>query len=83
MLIDLANHRPSFSPIEISHWSRGGDFLNFGVIMTAVYQRSRIETFDAQEALRRFFEERSQEGIRSVEESDLDRQLHDMDEELR
>ena len=48
--------------------------------MAAVRQKPHIETFDAEEAVRRFFEEeRSQKGILSVEESDLDRQLYDMD----
>ena len=55
--------------------------------MASARKRPRTDTterFDAEEALRRFFElDSDAEGMSSGEESELDRQLYDMDQELR
>ena len=78
--IDLANHVPSFTPYNVVVTVRR--FSEFRVV--AASKKRRTELFDAEEALRRFYEEESdREGISSGEESDLDRQLYNMDEDLR
>ena len=55
--------------------------------MASARKRPRTDTterFDAEEALRRIIEmESDAEGMSSGEESELDRQLYDMDQELR
>ena len=58
-----------------------------GAIMASARKRpstDSTERFGAEEALRRFFElDSDAEGMSSGEESELDRQLYDMDQELR
>lgn len=52
--------------------------------MAAAGKRRRMEVFDTAGALRRICDEDSdREGISSGEESDLDRQLYNMDEDWR
>ena len=82
IFIDLANHLPSFTPNKVLVTEK--QFFQFLSNMASARKRSHAESFDAEEALRRILEEESDhEGIPSGEESDLDRELYDVERELR
>ena len=81
-LIDLANHRPSFMPYKAV--GAAIDFFERGSEMASGSRRRRERLFSTDEALQRILEDESgSEGMSSGEESDLDRQLYDLDENLR
>ena len=81
-LIDLANHRPSFMPYDAVGAALG--FFERGSEMASGSSRTRERLFTRDEALQRIFEDgNGSEGMSSGEESDFDRQLYDLDENLR
>ena len=60
------------------------DFFERGSEMASGGKRTRERLFTPEEALQQTFEDESgSEGMSSGEESDLDRQLYDLDENLR
>ena len=81
-LLDLANHTPSFMPykavvLEI-------EFFESGREMASSSGSSRRQTYTLDKVLQRVLdEEDDNQGTPSDEESDLDRQLYDMDNNSR
>ena len=81
-LIGLANHRPSFMPYKGLGLPR--EFFERGSEMASGSRRTRERTFSPEEVLLQILDDETDaEGMSSGEESDLDRQLCDLDENLR
>ena len=81
-LIDLANHAPSFMPYKAVVLGMG--FFECGREMASGSGSSRERTYDVDEVLQRILnEENDNQGMPSDEESDLDRQLYDLDDNSR
>ena len=81
-LIDLANHTPSFVPYKAVVLTI--DFFESGREMASGSGCSRWQTYTLDEVLQRVLdEEDDNQGMPSDEESDLDRQLYDLDNNSR
>ena len=81
-LIDLANHTPSFVPYKAVVLAI--DFFESGREMASGSGSSPEQNYTLDEVLQRVLdEEDDNQGMPSEEESDLDRQLYDLDNNSR
>ena len=81
-LIDLASHTPSFMPYKAVVLAM--DFVERGREMACGSGSSREQNYTPDEVLQRVMdEEDDNQGMPSDEESDLDRQLYDLDNNSR
>ena len=81
-LIDLASHTPSFMPYRAVVLAM--DFVERGRGLASGSGSSREQNYTLDEVLQRVLdEEDDNQGMPSDEESDLDRQLYDLDNNSR
>ena len=81
-LIDLASHTPSFMPYRAVVLAM--DFVERGRELASGGGSSREQNYTLDEVLQRVLdEEDDNQGMPSDEESDLDRQLYDLDNNSR
>ena len=81
-LTDLTNHRPSFMPYKVVGLAL--EFFESGSDMASGSKRTRERFYDAYEVIDQLFNaDEDAEGISSGEESDLDRQLYDLNGDER